>query len=131
MKFENLEAIINFAIEKEKEAADFYETTSKEVSFSGVKEMFLEFANEERKHQRLLEGFGKECSLKKDDCVGKDIAGYKLKWITDLKRSDFTVDIEYKKGMAYNEVLMLAMKREEKALKQKAFSDSVSGRSQT
>ena len=42
---------------------------------------------------------------------------YQLKWITDIKRSDYVVDLEYQKGMAYNEILMLAMKREEKALK--------------
>lgn len=110
MKFENLEAIVNFAIEKEKEAVEFYEMAGREEKFSGSKEMFLEFANEERKHQKMLENFGKES-------VKKDIAAYKLKWITDLKRSDFVVDMEFKKGMAYNEMLMLAMKREEKALK--------------
>jgi rubrerythrin len=110
MKFENLEAIVKFAIEKEKEAVEFYETASKEEKFSGSKEMFLEFADEERKHQKMLENFGK-------DSVKKEIASYKLKWITDLKRSDFVVDMEFKKGMAYNEMLMLAMKREEKALK--------------
>ena len=42
---------------------------------------------------------------------------YKLKWIKDIKRSDYVVELEYRKGMAYNEILMLAMKREEKALK--------------
>jgi len=42
---------------------------------------------------------------------------YQLKWIKDIKRSDYVLDLEYRKGMAYNEILMLAMKREEKALK--------------
>jgi rubrerythrin len=42
---------------------------------------------------------------------------YKLKWITDIKRSDYLVDLDYEKGMPYNEILLLAMKREEKALK--------------
>lgn len=110
MKFENLEAIIAFAIEKEKEAAEFYETASKQEKFSGSKQMFAEFANEERKHQKMLENFGK-------DSVKKELSAYKLKWITDIKRSDYVVDMEYKPGMAYNEMLMLAMKREEKALK--------------
>jgi rubrerythrin len=42
---------------------------------------------------------------------------YQLKWITDIKRGDYLVDLEYEKGMPYNEILLLAMKREEKALR--------------
>jgi rubrerythrin len=54
-----------------------------------------------------LEGF-----LKGD----KKIGDYKFKWVPDMKRSDYMVDLKYKKGMAYPEMLRLAMKREEKAL---------------
>jgi len=110
MQFENLEAIVNFAIEKEIEAAEFYSDLSKEEAFSGSGKMFEEFAAEERKHQKLLENF-------QTKGITKAMEGYKLKWITDIKRSDYVVDLEYQKGMAYNEILMLAMKREEKALK--------------
>jgi len=39
MKFDSLEAIVNFAIEKEKEAVEFYSNLSKEEAFSGTKEM--------------------------------------------------------------------------------------------
>jgi len=110
MKFESLEAIVDFAIEKEIEAAEFYTGLSKEETFSGAGKMFAEFAAEERKHQKMLQDF-------KTKGVTEAIADYKLKWITDIKRSDYVVDLEYEKGMAYNEILMLAMKREEKALK--------------
>jgi rubrerythrin len=34
-----------------------------------------------------------------------------------MKRSDYLVDLEYEKGMPYSDILRLAMKREEKALK--------------
>ena len=110
MHFENIDAVLDFAIEKEKEAAEFYDKISEEESMSGAKEMLKEFAVMERKHQNLLENFktkGLDASVRK----------YKLKWITDIKRSDFVVEMEYREGMAYNELLMLAMKREEKALK--------------
>jgi len=110
MEFKDLNAIIDFAIEKEKEAADFYDTVSSEEGMSGKKKMFKEFAAEERKHQRLLEKF-------KVEGIDESIKEYKLKWITDIKRSNYINDIEYRKGMPYNEMLMLAMKREEKALK--------------
>ncbi len=109
MEFENLQAIVDFAIEKEKEAAAFYLEISGMEAMSGTKEMFKEFASEEKKHQKLLEDL-------KQGNIDSGVSGYKLKWIADLKRSDFVVDIVYAPGMAYNEILMLAMKREEKAL---------------
>ena len=111
MHFENLEDIVDFAIEKEREAADFYGNISKnQEDFSGSKKLFAEFAAEEQKHENILQEF-------KTKGVAESLEGYKFKWITDIKRSDYLVDIEYEEGMPYNEILLLAMKREEKALK--------------
>ena len=110
MDFENLEAIIDFAIEKEREAAAFYEQISNdEEDFSGSKQMFAEFAAEEQKHEKILMEF-------KTKGISKSLEEYQLKWITDIKRSNYLVDLTYEKGMPYNEILLLAMKREEKAL---------------
>ncbi|MEE8398516.1 MAG: ferritin family protein [Desulfobacterales bacterium] len=109
MAFKDLKDIIDFAVGKEKEAAIFYEDASNEETMSGVKEMLKEFAREERKHQVLLEKFAA-------GGVVEGLDDYKFKWIVDIKRSDYVDDQEYKKGMLYNELLMLAMKREEKAL---------------
>ncbi len=108
MDFNSTEEIINYAIEKEKDAVQFYEEISRQEAFSGTKETFEEFAKEERKHQAMLEDF----SINKEK-----IADYKLEWINDIKRSDYLVDIEYEPGMHYTDILRLAMKREEKALK--------------
>ncbi len=111
MHFENLAAIIDFAIEKEREAAEFYEKISKnEEDLAGSKKMFAEFAIEEQKHEKILQEF-------KTEGIPKSLQEYKLKWITDIKRSDYLVDLDYEEGMPYNEMLLLAMKREEKALK--------------
>ena len=109
MQFENLQEIIDFAISKEIEAAAFYEEVSAQEEMSGAKDMLLEFAEQEKKHRRLLE------ELKTKGLV-EGISEYRFKWIPDIKRSDYIVDLEYRKGMTYNELLMLAMKREEKAL---------------
>lgn len=109
MKFKSLAEILDFAVEKEKEAAEFYTGLSTEEPFSGSSEMFAEFAAQERKHQKMLEEFKKKG-------VTASMDDYKFKWITDIKRSDYVVELEYQKGMGYNEILMLAMKREEKAL---------------
>ncbi len=111
MQFENLEDIVDFAIEKEREAAAFYQHISdNEEDFSGSKKMFAEFAAEEQKHEKILQEF-------KAQGITKSLEEYQLKWITDIKRSDYLVDLDYEQGMPYNEILLLAMKREEKALK--------------
>ena len=107
MRFESLEEIINFAIEKEKEAVAFYEDAAGQEAYAGGKTLFSEFADEERKHQTLFEGY-----LKGE----KKLPDYELKWIPDMKRSDYLVDMTYEKGMPYSDILLLAMKREEKSL---------------
>jgi rubrerythrin len=107
MNFKSFEELIRFAMEKEQEAIDFYESASTQEPYSGGKQTFLDFAKEEKKHKALLEGF-----LKGQSKLGD----YKFKWVPDMKRSDYMVDLKYRKGLAYPEMLRLAMKREEKAL---------------
>ena len=107
MEFKSFEDIITFAIEKEKDAAAFYEEASGQESYSGAKKTFQEFAQEERKHQAMFEGF-----LRGDT----KLPDYELKWVPDMKRSDYMVDIAYEKGMPYSDILRLAMKREEASL---------------
>lgn len=110
MDFQNLESLIAFAIEKEKEAATFYDESSEAEMMSGKRQMLKEFAAEERKHQKMLEDY-------LASGVVDNLDDYRFKWIVDIKRSDYVDDIAYRPGMAYNELLMLAMKREEAALK--------------
>jgi rubrerythrin len=107
MGFESFEAIIKYAIEKEKEAAAFYDEASRQETYAGAKERFEDFAKEERKHRAMLEDF-----LKGEG----NVSDYEFEWIPDLKRSDYIVDLKYEKGMPYTDILRLAMKREEKAL---------------
>lgn len=107
MSFESIEAVIDYAIEKEQEAAEFYTELSEMEPFSGAKEAFADFSKEERKHEKLLKDL-KAGSLK--------LGEYKFEWIPDIKRSNYIVDIPYEKGMPFADILRLAMKREEKAL---------------
>ncbi len=58
MSFESFEEIVGYAIEKEKEAADFYANVAKQEPFSGVREALEEMAEEEKKHQAMLENLG-------------------------------------------------------------------------
>jgi len=107
MSFESIEEIINFAVEREKEAVAFYEDAIKQEPYVGARKTFEAFATEERKHVALLEGFLRGETKLPD---------YKFEWIPDMKRSNYMVDLTYEKGMSYPDALRLAMKREEKAL---------------
>ena len=107
MNFKSIDEIIEFAKEKETEAADFYDEISKLESFSGSKDLLESFAKEERKHYDMLDNIGQNKEILKN---------YKFEWIRDLKRSDYLIDIKYQEGMTYRDLLRLAMKREEKAL---------------
>lgn len=108
MKFGSVDDILNFAIEKENEAVDFYTSLAQEATRSSLKETFERFAKEEEKHAALL-----------SDIAGnkEKIDEYEFKPVADLKISDYLVEKEYEEGMPMPEILKLAMKREEKAVK--------------
>ncbi len=108
MTFESFEVLVEFAIEKEREAAVFYTDLAGRTSFSGVKDSLLEMAEEEKKHESLLKNLGDNKAL---------VEEYQFKWIPDMKRSDYMVELKYEDGMNYVDILRLAMKREEQALK--------------
>ncbi|MCG6906377.1 MAG: ferritin family protein [Desulfobacteraceae bacterium] len=108
MHFGTYDEIVDFAIGKEKEAADFYTECAAQEPFSGSKKTLMEMAAEERKHQKMLENLDENRAAIED---------YNWKWIPDIKRSDYMVEMRYEKGMPYADILRLAMKREEQALK--------------
>ncbi len=98
--------IINFAIEKEIKAFDFYTNAKKAVKFSGAKDLFSDLAKEEVKHRKMLE----KINLKK-------IAQATIKKVPDLKISTYLADAEFKPDMPYADILRIAIKMEERALK--------------
>ena len=108
MTFESFDVLIEFAIEKEREAAAFYASLAQQTSFSGVKDSLLEMEKEEKRHESLLG------NLKDNKAMVEE---YNFKWIPDMKRSDYMVEMKYEDGMNYTDILRIAMKREEKALK--------------
>ena len=110
MDFKTPNDILDYAIGKEKEAKQFYLDISEEEGLYGNRQTFLDFAREEDKHVVMLEKL-------KAGVIADGIDNYEFKWIKDIKRSDLLLDIEYKQGMNYRDILMLAIKREEKALK--------------
>jgi len=96
--------IVDFAIEKEQEAVDAYTAASEMVKRSNVKAMLLDLARQEEGHRRKLEGIE----------PGKVEATH-IASVPDLKIADYTDNVEITPGMDYQDVLIVAMKREEKA----------------
>ncbi|MBU3916249.1 ferritin family protein [bacterium] len=108
MDFNSISDIIQFAIEKEKEAAKFYRTASKNAADDTIKYMLVDYAKEEEKHESILKDLAKDKSK---------INSYVFVKIQDLKRSDYLVEMEYEPNMSHLDFIRLAMKREEKAHK--------------
>lgn len=108
MEFETVDDIIDFAIKTEIEAAEFYQTAAEDEDIKGIADNLREYAAEERRHEKML------VNLKNNKTK---IAAYKFEKVQDIKRSDYLVDLEFRKGMSYVEIVRIAMKREEKAYK--------------
>ncbi len=106
MEEKRFKEIIQFAIEKEIASVDFYTRASQVVKFSGTRDLFLDFAEQEKGHRKLLEDLNIE-----------KVIQAKIKPIPDLKISDYMVDVEFKPDLSYAEILRTAMKREEHSVK--------------
>ena len=108
MEFNSVDEILSFATDREKEAVEFYTMLAKEATKASLKEIFERFAKEEEKHVAMLSNITDN---------KEKIDSYEFKEITDLKISDYMVETEYKEGMPMPEILKLAMKKEEIAVK--------------
>jgi rubrerythrin len=114
-----IEEIINFAIDKEREAIGFYEQLAKKAEDPVITDAILSMADEERQHEKLL----------------RNLTPKKLQFVRqpsqpDLKLSDYLVEVPFSKDSTYQDLLIVAMKREEKSyalyseLEQRAADDA-------
>lgn len=108
MNFGSADEILAFAIDKEKEAVAFYTELSKKEGIQALKETFIEMAQEEARHVRMLTGIRGNRHI---------VDSYPMNEIADLRISDYLTDKEYSEGMILPDILLLAMKREEMAVK--------------
>ncbi len=106
MTREQFQEVVWFAVDKEEEAAALYESAQKVVVTEQGKRTFAEFAAEERKHKKMLLELRYE-SLE-EGAVGA---------VPNLKISDYLVEVEFRPDMSYQDMLILAMKREEQSLR--------------
>ena len=97
--------VVNFAIDKEEKAVEFYRKCAERAKHPGIKEFFEEMVAEEQSHKDMLR-----------ELDPSNLDEIKLQKVENLKISDYLVDVEFSDDMTYQEALLLAMKKEEKAL---------------
>ena len=104
MKFKNIKDILDFAIEKEQDASDFYSGLAAKMDKPYMKKVFEGFAKEELGHKKKLQNV-KE---------GKYAMPAQQK-VQDLKIGDHLVEVELKTDISFQDALILAMKAEKNA----------------
>ena len=104
MKKEKFNEIIDFAVQAEKDAVEFYSDLQTKTKFEAIKDMLKEFEMFERGHIVQLEKI-REQGL--ENLVEKEIH--------DLTLSDYLVEGEPSDDMDFEDIILIAMKREEAA----------------
>ena len=109
MKFGSVQEILEFAIQKEEEARDFYLEWSGRMEKASMKKQLQDFANEESKHKEKL------TAIKTDKLQMQALNPEKK--VIDLKIGDYLVDVDPSTELDYQGALILAMKKEKKSFK--------------
>ena len=105
MDLRNYEDIIKFAISREEAAIDAYGDMSEKTKTPGLRELLLELQGEEENHKRLLEDISEE-----------QIASFNSEEVIDLKISDFLTEEPPSEDMTFQDLLILAAKKEQEAV---------------
>jgi rubrerythrin len=106
MTKEQFQEIINFAVEREREAQRFYDEAAEKAKWPHIKNMLMELKAQEEGHERHL------LNLKLPKLQAAHIDP-----VPDLRLSDYMVEMDYSPEMDFQDIMVLAMKREEKAAK--------------
>ena len=104
MQLTDIESLLQFAMKKEREAADFYRLCGDKATRPEMKAVFEKMADQESEHYHKIQHL-----------TSNAIAAGLIKTSVDMKLSDYLADMDFRPGMAYHGLLVLAMKREEKA----------------
>ncbi len=105
MGFNAFNEIIEFAIRNEEKAIHSYGSLAEIARTPGLKKLLLELQEEEKNHKKLLQEITKE-----------KIESLEIKEVTDLKISDYLVEELPGSDMSFQDLLILAAKKEQKAV---------------
>lgn len=106
-EFKSIDDALDFAINSEQEAADFYTNLAKTSKNKAMQEVFSQFADEEKVHKKRLMNIKSGGTFKSSN----------KKEVVDLEIGDYLLDVEPSEDMSYQDSLILAMKREKSAFK--------------
>ena len=101
----NFNEIIDFAISKEEEAVQFYQELQNIAKFNSQKSVLKDFENMEKGHINILNNI-----KQKNEKHFENIPN-----VQDLKISDYLVETKFTESSDYQDIIIIAMKREEKA----------------
>jgi len=105
-QWQTVEEVLDFAMDNEQEAVNFYMELAEQMDRPYMKEAFQGFAREEMGHKARLQAI-------KD---GRLLASA-AQQVVDLKIGDYLVVAEPKADMDYQDALILAMKKEKAAFR--------------
>lgn len=99
-----MDDMLDLALEREDAAYRLYLNAAKKTTNPSAKKIFDELAAQEAGHKKLILNLDKQ-----------KIAGYTFTQVPDLGISEYLVNIPYHDSMTYQEILIYAMKSEEKS----------------
>jgi rubrerythrin len=105
-EWKSIEDVLDFAIGEEEAAAAFYQELSATMKRPHMRQIFLDFADEEKGHKAKL------LKVKEGDTVLSSTSP-----ACDLKIGDYLLDLSPASEMDYQQALTLAMKKEKAAFK--------------
>ncbi len=105
-EFKSIDDILDFAIQSEQDAVDFYKGLAANAKSSDMRDVFEQFAREEISHKARIKKVKEEgfFEIEKED-------------IADLHISDYVVSVTPSPDMSYRDALIVAMKKEKAAYK--------------
>jgi rubrerythrin len=103
-EFNSIDDILDFAINAEQEAVNFYTSLVDHSKNLAMKQVFTDFAQEEMKHKSMLISVKENRKFEMPALIVKD-----------LKIADYLVNVKPSANMTYEEALILAMQKEKKA----------------
>ncbi len=103
--FASVADIIAFAIRREEEAARGYGELAAAAKTPGIRELLLELKSEEENHKKILESV-----------TAEEIGRLTPSFVPDLKISDYLVDETLSSDMTFQELLIFAARKEQKAV---------------
>lgn len=104
--FKSIDDVLDFAIQSEQEAVDFYTNLANESKNQAMCKVFIQFANEEKGHKKRLQNIKREETFEFSD-----------EKVINLKIGDYLIDVKPATDMSYQDALILAMKKEKSAFK--------------